>query len=288
VSGGCDAGGDVEESVADGLGCGASELSGAANRLGPGEQAVGTEAELHPDVVVDDVVEGRVREPGRFGVADDVLGACASTLAELERGDVVAGGVGDERGVPESFHGVENDNWAPRVRTLAAHDQPGPRRPGVEVHQVGELGDFGAVAVLAVGIDSWEPTAGRHTDDAITDAFVDAVAEAELDVAVHAFLREPVRSPSRIGTNQDLALHQVRVVTDLVTGPPRRRELCDRVSEQHDVIDGGVRAGVAGTQDPGEDFVGLGAHRQQRVLPERALVGRRGVLLVGLGADDRG
>ena len=75
ATGGCDAGGDVEESVADGLGCGASELPGAADLLGPGEQVVGGEAELHPHVVVDDVVEREVGEAGCFGVADHVLGA---------------------------------------------------------------------------------------------------------------------------------------------------------------------------------------------------------------------
>ena len=195
-SGGGDAGRDVEQPVADGLGCGSAELAGAADALGPGEQVVRAEAELHPDVVVDDVVEGQVREPGGFGVADHVLGPRPLTLTELEHGDVVAGGVGDERGVPEPFDGVEQRQLGAGVWAFATHDQPGAVGPRVEVHQVGELDDLGAVTTLAVGVDGGVPAAGRHAHDAVTDAFVDLVAERELDVAVDAFLGQPVRRPS--------------------------------------------------------------------------------------------
>jgi len=127
---------------------------------------------------------------------DDVRAVLDAVDSELERGDVVAGGVGDERGVPEPFDGVEQRQLGARVGAFTAHDQPGAGGPGVEVHELGELGDLGAVTMLAVGVDRWVPAAGRHADDAVADAFVDAVAEAELDVPLDAFLRQPVRSPS--------------------------------------------------------------------------------------------
>ena len=86
----------------------------AADALGPGEEVVGGEAEVHPGLVVDDVVEGKVRESAGFGVSDDVLGTCSLSLAEFEGGDVGAGLVGDERGVPESFDGAERGVSFPR------------------------------------------------------------------------------------------------------------------------------------------------------------------------------
>ena len=57
---------------------------------GPGEQIVRAGAELHPRVAVDDVVVAQVGEPGSLRAADDVLGACPLTLAELGRSGVLA------------------------------------------------------------------------------------------------------------------------------------------------------------------------------------------------------
>ncbi len=94
---------------------------------------------------------------------------CRSSSA----GDVVGGGVGDERGVPEAFDGVEQRQLGAGVRAFAAHDQPGALRPGVEVDELGELDDFSAVTTAAVGVDGWMPAAGRHTHDTVADAFVD-------------------------------------------------------------------------------------------------------------------
>jgi hypothetical protein len=79
----------VDQPVTDCLGCRATELADAAEGLGPGEQVVGGEAELHSGVVVDEVVEGQVGEPGCFGVADHVLGSgrarwrCRSSSAAM-------------------------------------------------------------------------------------------------------------------------------------------------------------------------------------------------------------
>lgn len=112
---------DVEQPVTDGLGSSSAELADAADLLGPGEQIVRAEAELHPHVVVDDVVERQVREPGRFRVADHVLGASALALSQFERSDVVATSVGDERGVSEPFDGVEQRQLCARVRAFTTH-----------------------------------------------------------------------------------------------------------------------------------------------------------------------
>jgi len=108
---------------------------------------------------------------------------------------------------------------------LSTHDQPNALGPGVEADEPDELGDFGAVTVCAVGVDGWVPATGGHADDAVSDAFVELVAERELDVAVDAFGGQPVRSTSAVGTNQDPTLCPGRVVTDIKSRSPRRREL---------------------------------------------------------------
>jgi hypothetical protein len=61
-------------------------LALAANALSPAEQVVGGEAEVHPDFVVDEVIERQVREAAGFGVADDILCTRPLTLLQLERG----------------------------------------------------------------------------------------------------------------------------------------------------------------------------------------------------------
>ena len=53
------------------------------------------------------------------------------------------------------------------------------------------------------------------------------------------------------------------------------------------MVGGGVRPGVARPQDPGQRFAGGIQEREQRVMPEPALVGRRRALLVGVGGDQR-
>ena len=104
---GAGVGSGVEESVTDGLGGRAAERAGEADALGPYEEVACEEAELHPHFVVDDVVEGQVREAAGFGVSDDVLGAGSLALEQLQSGDVGVGLVGDECGVAHAFDGVE-------------------------------------------------------------------------------------------------------------------------------------------------------------------------------------
>ena len=141
-----------------------------------------------------------------------------------------------------------NDELRARVRTLAPHDQPGPVGPGGEVDELGELDDFGAVTTSAAGVDGWVPAAGRHHHDAVADAVIDVEPEAVFEVAVDAFFGEPMRRSASICTDQHPMLHLGRVVTDVVAGGPFGGELVECVSEHGDVIDRGVRPGVARPQ----------------------------------------
>ena len=116
---------------------------------------------------------------------------------------------------------------------------------------------------------------------------IDVEPEAVFEVAVDAFFGEPMRRSASICTDQHPMRDRVRVVADTVAGGPFGRELGECVGEHGDVIDGGVRPGIARPQLRREDFVGLGDDRQQRVMPVSAFVVRARVLLVGFGVDQR-
>lgn len=88
------------------------------------------------------------------------------------------------------------------MRAFAAHDEA-VLRPGVEVDRFGELGDFGALATAAAGLDSRFPVLFLHEQQGVADAVVDVEAEAAADVAVSAFLGELVARPGRVGPGQN-------------------------------------------------------------------------------------
>ena len=75
-------------------------------------------------VVADEVVAGQVAQPGVFGGADAVLDVGAVAVAQLQRGDVGVGLVGDEHLMPEPFGGVEQAELGAGVRPFAAGDHP--------------------------------------------------------------------------------------------------------------------------------------------------------------------
>jgi hypothetical protein len=106
-------------------------------------------------VVLERVVR-QVAHAGVLAVADAVLNAGAAAVAQLELGDVVAFLVGEKAGVAVAVL-VEDRELGAGVRPLATADQPGAGRPGREVQLLSQLGDPGAVAVLAVAVDRLYP-----------------------------------------------------------------------------------------------------------------------------------
>ena len=65
-----EAGGDVQDPVAQALGFGFGEVSGQEEALRPGDQVVRDSDQGEPDLVVVEVVEREVAQPGVFVVAD--------------------------------------------------------------------------------------------------------------------------------------------------------------------------------------------------------------------------
>ena len=102
-------------------------------------------------------VVGEVAHAGVLAGADAVLDAGAAAVAQLQDGDVVAVLVGDKARVPVAVL-VEDRELRAGVRALAAADQPGALRPRGQIDPVGELGDPGAVTILAGTVDRLLPT----------------------------------------------------------------------------------------------------------------------------------
>ena len=82
-----EAGGDVQQSVAQAFGFGVGELAGEQQPLGPDDQVVREAHDLQPDLVVLEVAERQVAQAGVLVVADVVLDAGAAAVITLERGD---------------------------------------------------------------------------------------------------------------------------------------------------------------------------------------------------------
>jgi len=92
-----EAGGDVQQAVAQALGLDARELAGEQQPLGPADEVVGDQHERQPHLVVLEVAEGQVLQAGVLVVADVVLDAGASAVATLKDGDVAGGLVAEDR-----------------------------------------------------------------------------------------------------------------------------------------------------------------------------------------------
>jgi hypothetical protein len=106
--------------------------------------------------------KGRPGEPAGFGVPDDLLGSAPPAVPQVQGGEVVAGRVGGERGVAQALDGVEQGQLGAGVGAFAAHDQAGAVWPPVEVDEIGDLGDLGAVAGLSVGFAGGYPVLFLH------------------------------------------------------------------------------------------------------------------------------
>jgi hypothetical protein len=100
------------------------------------------------------------------------------------------------------------------------------------------------------------------------------------------------RPISQVGPNQMSTLGPIWVDTlsdtAFLVDPVLGGQPADRLGEQRHVVGGVVGPRVAGPEHRGERFVGLVAPHPQRVEPEAALVGRGGILLVGVRGDQRG
>jgi hypothetical protein len=86
-----DAGGDVQQPVAQRLGFADRELAVQQQRLGPAAKVAGHQDQLQPDGVAAPPVKRQVAQAGGLGAADAVLHPGALAVAQLQGGQVGSG-----------------------------------------------------------------------------------------------------------------------------------------------------------------------------------------------------
>jgi hypothetical protein len=86
----------VEEAVPEPLWLPSSRRSAEAEPLRPGNQVLGDEDEIEPDLVGSEVAEGQVAQTGRLATADPVLDPGMATVPRFQDGEIGFGLVRDE------------------------------------------------------------------------------------------------------------------------------------------------------------------------------------------------
>jgi hypothetical protein len=153
--------------------------------------------------------------------------------------------------------------WAP-----LADDHPHALRPPGQVQQAGDLQYPGPVAGFPVGVVGRLPVRlgdrGELVDDRGGQGEPDRVGQPLRDDPV----QQVVRGARRVDPDQDLA---TRPSSSAVAG-----QLAQRLTDDGDVVFGGVRAGVPGPQQVRQRLPTAGgavvAEAPQRVVPEPELV----------------
>jgi hypothetical protein len=134
------------------------------------------------------------------------------------------------------------------VGPFLADDDTHPGRPAAQVHQAGQFGDPGAVTDLVVGVVGRGPPVLRDVGEQVGRVR----RQGEPDRIRQALAGEPLDqllgAAGAAGADQDLA-------SGALSGP-LSGQLREGLSDDGDVVGGGVRAGVAGPQQDGEGFAG--------------------------------
>jgi hypothetical protein len=92
---------------------------GEGKQLHPGGELAGHGDQGAPQLILGEPMERQVPQPGVLRDPDPVLGAGATSVPQLQNGQLALGGVGGERGDPVSVD-VGDPQLRPRVRAFRA------------------------------------------------------------------------------------------------------------------------------------------------------------------------
>ena len=265
----------MEEAVAEPLRFPMGGLAIEAEALRPGDQVLGDEHQLEPHLVGCEVAEGQVTQPRRVAAADAVLDPGVGAVTRLQRRQIGVSLVGDEHLKAKPVVIGEGELSA-GMGPLTPADGPGGGGPGAQIEVV-QLADGGTVTEVAVQGDRGHPGVRGNRKHGLPNRLGEVEADGEADAALTQGIEEVVGGAGGVRTGQHRRI---------VLSP--RRELLERGVEDPDVIAGMVGAGIAGTEQPGEDLVGLADAAEQRMEAEAALVRPGGALLVRVGGDQGG
>src|SRR2546423_7155208 len=166
--------------MAERLGLPEARRAVQAEGLEEGEQVLGGENQLQPDLVGGELAEGEAAQAGVLAAADAVLDASATAMAGFELGQVGVVLVGDEDLEAEALVIGEGELSA-GMGAFAPADGAGPLGPGAEV-EVGQLADGGALTLLAGLGDGRHPGALGHGQDGVANRLAEVEADREADL----------------------------------------------------------------------------------------------------------
>ena len=279
-----DAGGDVQQPVAQRLGLGHGERAVQQQRLGPAGEVLGGQDQLQPDGVAAPPVERQVAQPGGLGGADAVLDPGALAVAQLQPARSGSGWSVRKTWKRWPSWSVKRSwapGWASSRRQIA-------RVPA------------GQVCRSIQPVSSHTSAPWRAWPSASTAGVQAGSGWARIASRTWASIGMPSENPTwssrRCQASRVLApALSLRTSTGWSVRP---RELGQGEVDQLDQVIGGAGGGVARPQQAGQRLPGrLAAVQvgQQRVEPEGVLVGARRALLgvaVGqhqgrVGVDDQ-
>lgn len=104
--------------------------------LRPGEEVLGEQDEVEPELIGRGVVVGQVGQAGVLRAPDPVLDAGPAAVPKLQHRQIIAWCVGGEAGDPVPV-GVGQPQLRAGVRPLLADGHPHPGRPSGQVQRLG-------------------------------------------------------------------------------------------------------------------------------------------------------
>jgi len=162
------------------------------------------------------------------------------------------------------------------VRALAPDDHPRALRPSCEINVLGDLCDLPVGALGVVLIHGSDPGVIGGLEDPGAHRVAQVIADRVADPPFVAPVQQLVRRPSRVDPEQQIDLF------DVLDG-----DLLQSLLGDGDLVGGGVRARVAGSQLTGQRLAGLIRVGEQRVKAIAALERARRPVLLGMAGDQR-
>lgn len=140
-----EAGGGMQQLVAELLGLGIGEFAVQEQGAGPGGQVDRGQGQLQPGRVDMEVAGGEAAVAGGLAAADAVFdpGVCAVADLQILHGALSAWGVREEDLVAHALIEVEQGELGTGVRSLAADGDPVAVGISGQVDHAGQLGDLG-------------------------------------------------------------------------------------------------------------------------------------------------
>ena len=112
----------------------------------------------------------------------------------------------------------KRESWAPGCGRSRRQDHPHALGPALDLVELGELDDLGALSDPPVELSRAHPVLLLGQQQGVTNRTADGKADRVVEVGIAEGLDEAMRGPGRVGPDQDGVEHQHGVVAFFVAG----------------------------------------------------------------------